>query len=497
MKIVFLSNSTTLQTGFGKQTLLLSREFQKRGHEVTVICGRQNGEPVVPEVSFDGFPREAVDRELHRLEPDVVIVLEGSWYEYQSVYLQSTGKTKFFWWFAFESSYIPIAERDYWRNVPPGRVCFLSEFHRQLWKPYVRGPVIPHAVDLDVWKPQGVSRQQVIGNLNRNDPRKRWDLFYEFCSNFPDYRYHVHSGDGYWNWSDLEESYGVAGRVTYTKDLPEHELVKLVSGWRVRFDSSSGEGFGCSTAELAAAGVQQVVGDHTTMREVLGPSARLTGTTPYYTDRGMFSQVVVADAVEDFRFGQEMSAACGEHVRDMFSVERVADLWEKQFEQPDHHRPHGFNSSLNKKSLTGLGKLLKAIGGLVLELWPLDGQVLETCLHAGVDVTAMTDRYFEGRLGQYCVPYTVVWPEAQVLLMTDSHWDLIKHHPDVVMEQVAKYDILVLKTDGLPPWGETRFDPFGKGLIPFRRNHDQELMMKNKWDFPYRIWAKVPETYEL
>ncbi len=153
-----------------------------------------------------------------------------------------------------------------------------------------KGPtsVIPLGVDLDVYKPR--DRQEVrkllklntatkldnafiVGNINRNQPRKRLDLTVKyFCQwikeyNIKDAFLFLHvcpTGELHCDLQQLMHYYGLRMRLIFSappvgSGLSEELLSSMYSIFDVQMTTTQGEGFGLPTLEGMACGIPQIV----------------------------------------------------------------------------------------------------------------------------------------------------------------------------------------------------------------------------------------------
>ncbi|MFC4634115.1 hypothetical protein ACFO3O_09375 [Dokdonia ponticola] len=169
--------------------------------------------------------------------------------------------------------------------------------------------VLPHGVDTDIFKPLGPDRSTsqkiareaiypkenndlqngfIVLNANRNQPRKRIDLTMEgfalFVKDKPSNVFlHLHMGlkDIGWDIKALEKRYQLEDRLIYSTDLDtppnvsQASLNTIFNAASVGINTASSEGWGLLSFEQAAAGLAQIVPDHTSGRELWCDSAYL------------------------------------------------------------------------------------------------------------------------------------------------------------------------------------------------------------------------------
>lgn len=159
--------------------------------------------------------------------------------------------------------------------------------------------VIPHGIDTSMYKPVSKkgSRKLVglplngfyVGNVNRNQSRKRLDLtiraFSGFAKDHPDARLILHcvkTDGGGWDLEQLATYYGVHDKVIFTHTLfpameaTTEQLNLLYNSLDVQINTGGGEGWGLTTFEGAAVGVPQVVPDWSATKEIWGNAGLLT-----------------------------------------------------------------------------------------------------------------------------------------------------------------------------------------------------------------------------
>lgn len=161
--------------------------------------------------------------------------------------------------------------------------------------------VIPLGVDLKIYKPMdkiearkaiGLPEQLhnafIIGNVNRNQPRKRLDLcmmyFAEWIrtKNVQDAYFFFHTaptGENGYDVSQLAQYFGIANRLILAEPeigngVTEDNLCKTYNSFDVMMTTTQGEGFGLPMFEGMACGIPQIVPDWSALGE-LGEDAVL------------------------------------------------------------------------------------------------------------------------------------------------------------------------------------------------------------------------------
>lgn len=156
------------------------------------------------------------------------------------------------------------------------------------------GKVIPLGVDLHIYKqedrvearkalgfPEELHHVYIVGNANRNQPRKRFDLTVKyFCDwitsmQIDDAYLFIHTaptGEYGYNCGQLMNYYGVRKRLIRSdpgvwNGMPETELINVYNACNAMITTTQGEGFGLPTLEGMACGVPQILPDWSALGE--------------------------------------------------------------------------------------------------------------------------------------------------------------------------------------------------------------------------------------
>jgi glycosyltransferase involved in cell wall biosynthesis len=147
--------------------------------------------------------------------------------------------------------------------------------------------VIPLGVDLDIYHPidraevrarqlpEQIRDAFIVGNVNRNQPRKRWDLMVKYfaawinSTGIRDAYLYLHTaptGDTGCDVKRLATYYGVVDRLALVQPevfygATEQEMVDTYNCFDVNASTTQGEGFGLTTLESMACGVPQILPD--------------------------------------------------------------------------------------------------------------------------------------------------------------------------------------------------------------------------------------------
>ena len=161
----------------------------------------------------------------------------------------------------------------------------------QLRRSGYSGPlaVIPHGIDLDLFRPidQAEARRQThlpldtfaVLVLDQNNPRKRLDIAFDafrlFAQDKPaNVRLVYHGplgGAGRWDILGMADDLGIGERLILPRQdglaIPHDQMAYLYSMCDVKLSTTSGEGWGMTTAEPMACGVPNIVPDFAALGE--------------------------------------------------------------------------------------------------------------------------------------------------------------------------------------------------------------------------------------
>lgn len=229
-----------------------------------------------------------------RLKPDAVCVIQDPWIVPRFLQVDR-GDVPL-------AAYIPVDAT----NQPPEACRALNRLDLAIFYTHFgeaqcrlagfegRAAVIPHGVDLDLYYP--IARDEaraasemskalpknafIIGNVNRNSPRKRQDLTIAYVAEWirrvagcPDkldnvylYLHCAQVDPGGWNLQELAWHYGIGDRliipdervVTPAKGLPEDQMALVYSSFDVQVSTTLGEGWGLAQIEGMGCGVVQI-----------------------------------------------------------------------------------------------------------------------------------------------------------------------------------------------------------------------------------------------
>lgn len=176
-----------------------------------------------------------------------------------------------------------------------------------------RCEIIGHGVDTDVFHPvdggRMAARKQlklsknlnedsfIVGNVNRNQPRKRLDLTIQYWTQWwvnagqPRNAYlylHCSNNDIGWNVLQLAKYYGMQSQLIITNpnmgpmnNVSEHDLNLIYNAFDVQITTTMGEGWGLTQHEGMAAGTAQIVPEYSALAEWPKDAVRYVPVTSF------------------------------------------------------------------------------------------------------------------------------------------------------------------------------------------------------------------------
>lgn len=214
--------------------------------------------------------------------------------------------------------------------------------------------------------PTALNDRFIVGNVNRNQPRKRLDLTMKYFAEWVHSRdvddavlfLHVaKTGDKGIYIEQLAKYYGISGRVLIVQPptlygVSEEEMGAVYRSFDVQISTTQGEGFGLTTLEGMACGVRQIVPDWAALGEWARGGAELIPCTstaigpPYLNiiggvaDETLFVEAldrVYKDAMNGDREPNERAAA---HALDpRFDWNHIGEMYRATIEHLVFHQP--------------------------------------------------------------------------------------------------------------------------------------------------------------
>lgn len=165
-----------------------------------------------------------------------------------------------------------------------------------------KAAVVPLGVDLNIYGPgdrvgarkalglpERYHEAWIVGNVNRNQPRKRLDLTIEYFAEWVRpygvdnaylYLHVAPTGDLGYDVVQLAHYYGLKGRLIVNQPnighgVDEEDLSLAYNSFNVQVSTTQGEGWGLTTMEGMACGIPQVIPDWSALGEWAKPAALL------------------------------------------------------------------------------------------------------------------------------------------------------------------------------------------------------------------------------
>ena len=171
-----------------------------------------------------------------------------------------------------------------WNNIygVADQVVAMAKYGQQIFKQFygIDCPYIYHAIDTELFDNREKPLFQdkfVIGNFNRNQPRKQpvrcIKAFAKFAHDKNDVLLHMQQ-----DWNDqfgwpldyFGRLYGCLNKMLQPKQvgMPREEVANTYNCWDINVTPTGGEGFGLCEIEGMSCGLPNVVTDYTTSREL-------------------------------------------------------------------------------------------------------------------------------------------------------------------------------------------------------------------------------------
>ncbi len=198
-------------------------------------------------------------------------------------------------------------------NLDPTAMEELNKLHAAVWYTGFghreacaagftgRRQIIPHGIDTKMFQPTDrhaarrflelkvPSNAFIVGNVNRNQPRKRLDLTIQIFSawikqhRIPNAQLLLHCAqkDVGWDLRKVAAYYGVADRLILTgaedmRDMQEAGRMKFIyNSLDVQMTTTLGEGWRLTTMEGMACGIPQIVPDSSALGEWARPAVKI------------------------------------------------------------------------------------------------------------------------------------------------------------------------------------------------------------------------------
>jgi glycosyltransferase involved in cell wall biosynthesis len=301
MKILWVGDAV-VQTGFARVTHAVCDRLSKK-HDVEVLGVNYNGDPTRGMCSYPVWPAMPggdilgvgrITGICNEIKPDVVMILNDPWVVKH--YLAHIPKQ------IPVVAYMPVdAPNQDASDLTLARAITYTGFgRREMILGGFRGrvDVIPHGVDTSIYHPATKAEARsylktksglnpndlfVVGNVNRNQPRKRLDLTIQYWTQWwinagqprEAFLYlHAANKDQGYNLLQLANYFGISKqfiitdpRMSVKNCVSEKEMRFIYSIFDVQINTGLGEGWGLTTHEGMACGVPQIVPRYSALGE--------------------------------------------------------------------------------------------------------------------------------------------------------------------------------------------------------------------------------------
>lgn len=299
VKLLWMSDSPTLVSGFGTVTREILARLPSDRFEVAVVGWGHSGWPYdrakwpYPIYPADPrtFGRDALPAAVSDFQPDLVVGLGDLWMLDPLRKLDRGKGMRVVAYFPIDGRPLPPS----WRGVLDAvdvRVAY-SEFGRDVVRaacPELDVELIYHGIDTTVFRPldkeevrrkHGFGEKFVVGCVARNQPRKQFPIliraFAKLREAHPASVLYMHTDpkDVGWDLENLVTRFGVDDHTVFSKvttvmkGLPPEDLNFVYNAFDVMALPTMGEGFGLPIVEAMAAGVPVLTTDYAAGREFL------------------------------------------------------------------------------------------------------------------------------------------------------------------------------------------------------------------------------------
>ena len=358
-----------VETGFGRVAENLLPAMAEH-HEVSVLAVNYHGDPDAEARKYNTYPAmlygsdpfgsHRIGELVQKIKPDLVWVTNDIWigislWKAVKAFKESIG-FKFFVYTPIDSYGLfpellePINE---WDGVATYTQFAAEELRKIGYEKDIA--IMGHGTDFSKFFPLdktecrtklGVPQDAfIVFNGNRNQPRKRIDLtikgFIKFAKDKPDARLWLNMGSKDMGWDLVplfkrvarDEGYDPTGKLILTSPnfstancLSVEQLNMVYNASDIGINTCIGEGWGLVNTEHAAAGVAQLVPDHTSCKEIFNGVPRIAIESwevdrNYGLDRGQPSPDHLAELLTMYYEDRDKLKADGEWCRQRINEE--------------------------------------------------------------------------------------------------------------------------------------------------------------------------------
>lgn len=387
IKILWMSDSINVPTGYGNVTRNILTRLNKKKFDVAHFGWQTVGQPhtiygiTTYPIGKDRHGKDILKHHLDTIKPDIFIELCDMWMA-DYVLDMDFSPAKFLMYFPLDGEPIPygchrhllkadiaIAMSKYGLELA-NRSTFRNNQTKQLeyLKDHLTSAIryIPHGVDTNIFKPlkkkekeklraeERLTDKFVIGMVSRNQPRKMLPRLLKaykiFAKDKKDVQLYLHCDpkdpQGYNLLPMIERLELPAVKFTklqsYKYGIPPEILNKVYNLFDIHTIPTSGEGFGLTILESMSAGVPNVLTDYTTSRELIegcGELVELEGLLlgSMIVERGLID---IKDYVKklDFLYYnrdiiEKYSKICRKRALEYDWKKKIIPQWERLFQE--------------------------------------------------------------------------------------------------------------------------------------------------------------------
>lgn len=298
-KIVFMSDSPTINTGYGRVAREVTTALHNAGHDLLVIgwgAHHSNKEvdlpfPLIPvKTHEENYGEEALAQIVREEQPDIVFTLGDPWMTEWIPHMEERSAFRWLSYFPIDGHPIPPQWHSWVKDADVPIV--FSKYAYNLVKQITKDVVyIPHGVDTEVFKPLDTQKEIksnvlgrddlfVVGCVARNQPRKNLPAlikaFAKFSRNKEDVALYLHTQirDVGWNIDELVTGFGLTEKAYSTSGfsalhgVSDASLNELYNMFDVMALPTMAEGFGLPILESQSAGTPVLVTDFSACSEL-------------------------------------------------------------------------------------------------------------------------------------------------------------------------------------------------------------------------------------
>lgn len=311
MKIVILSDSPTIPTGYRNQATQLARHLEAEGHEIHYFANAYTGSHI-EHLKLEGgeefkykiyghginnpYFSKTMSNLLKQIRPDRFIILLDTFMLYPWFLQVDTSPAKTFFWFPSDGGGgLPLGCEQILKKID--QPVSMARFGQKQVKDYHDLDVahIPHGVDSKEFYPlpndqrrllkarYGLAGKYVIGVVARNQPRKNLDRTIKsmklIADKIPNAVLFLHldpndPAQQLFAIPNLVRRYGLENRVVYSgmnafQGFPQCEMNNVYNVMDCFLLTTSGEGFGVPIIEAMSCEIPVVATDYTTTPELV------------------------------------------------------------------------------------------------------------------------------------------------------------------------------------------------------------------------------------